>query len=373
MKIRAKLFFGIGIICLLILHWFIFSSKEGFFDDSSDYENLRKRLQADLADYCKVSIFVSTQVSEAQQQMSKMQQVSQVPPPVPYAEQKDWNRMVQDSDTQKPVSQVSPALGEPVKDIGQIYKGVYECSDALASSRPSCKLFVEMKKMEKVGLIRGLSANPSGIQYTPCSTFTNLPEWSTTSAPVIALMKIKNDLVERITRETEWFAAVIAELQHGLSVGDNPPMVQEICYPPGKDPPRTKFGEKSDSKPTSPSTSEMNHYAKIAEDHEKNGEGFQTMCSADAALLKEAASCSLPSISDEISRINTLLDNPTLKQYLSKCKELMVAMLKLQSDLEKAKNGTLYEWQKNGPKKSLPAFKGGDRTQSFLFSVEQNR
>jgi hypothetical protein len=52
---------------------------------------------------------------------------------------------------------------------------------------------------------------------------------------------------------------------------------------------------------------------------------------------------------------------------------LLAKMLKLQSDLEKLKNGTLYDWQKDGPKKSYAKFEGGDRTKAFLFSLEQNR
>jgi hypothetical protein len=47
-------------------------------------------------------------------------------------------------------------------------------------------------------------------------------------------------------------------------------------------------------------------------------------------------------------------------------------MLKLKSDLEKAKNGTLYSWQQDGPTKSFPQFKGGDRTAAFTFSLQQN-
>jgi hypothetical protein len=51
----------------------------------------------------------------------------------------------------------------------------------------------------------------------------------------------------------------------------------------------------------------------------------------------------------------------------------MAQMLKLQSDLEKLKNGTLYAWQQDGPAKSYPKFQGGDRTASFLFSIQQNQ
>ena len=50
---------------------------------------------------------------------------------------------------------------------------------------------------------------------------------------------------------------------------------------------------------------------------------------------------------------------------------MMTQMLKLQSDLEKLKNGTLSDWQKDGSKKTYAKFEGGDRTQAFKFSLQQ--
>jgi hypothetical protein len=51
----------------------------------------------------------------------------------------------------------------------------------------------------------------------------------------------------------------------------------------------------------------------------------------------------------------------------------MSKMVKLQSDLQKAKDGTLYDWQKDGPKKSYAKFEGGDRKSSYIFSLKQNQ
>jgi hypothetical protein len=62
-----------------------------------------------------------------------------------------------------------------------------------------------------------------------------------------------------------------------------------------------------------------------------------------------------------------------MKNSLEKMDGLLTAMLKIQSDLEKAKNGTLYPWQNDGPLKKFPQFQGGDRIASLLFSMQQNQ
>lgn len=312
MQAHLKIVFILGIIILLIIHWFIFPLKEGFFDVGSDYEALKTRLQAELGDYCATSEFVRSQM----QQMQKM------------------------------------AGGSP-EDNDKIYQDVYTCKDSLASSRPSC-IFPNFPNM-------------TGMKYEPCSTFLNLPKWSNNYNTLNALINIKDDLPERIIRDTEWFDAVINKLQNGLNAGANPPV-------------------------DAPSMDQLNQY-----------EGFESVCSPEAAAIKEALNCTLPnssrsssissilniseargvpgaigvpdiqSISIEIARINELLNNPIIKSSVLKCKTQKLSMLKLQSDLEKAKNGTLYEWQKDPPKVSLPKFQGGDRSQSFIFSLKQNR
>jgi hypothetical protein len=309
MQAHLKIVFLVGIIILLIVHWYAFPSKEGFFDVAGDYENLKRRLQSELGDYCATSEFVRTQ-------MQQMQQMT----------------------------------GGSPEDNDKIYEDVYTCKDSLASSRPSC-IFPRLP-------------NTTGMKYEPCSTFLNLPKWSDNYNTLIALMKIKNDLPERIMRETEWFDAFIKKLQDGLNAGANPPV-------------------------GAPSMEQLNQY-----------EGFQSLCSPEAAAIKEAQTCILPnspvtselssmlkipgatgmpgmpgipSISSEIDRINGLLNNPIVKSSVSKSKSQRTSMLKVQSDLEKAKNGTLYEWQQDPPKVSFPGFKGGDRVQSFIFSLKQNQ
>lgn len=293
--------FGIGILILMILHWVLFPSKangfEGFFDSPSEYDILRSRLQKTMGPYCKMSDFVRSKVEEMQK-----------------------------------------GLGGNASDINQIYVGVYQCTDQLASTRPSCSL-----------------PNRTGMRFVPCSVYMDLPEWSDDSSAINTLRKIKDDLPERLIRESEWFAAVMKKLQEGLAAGANPAAGSNpVGVPPTMD--------------------QMNAYK----------EGFSGSCSAEASeylrqqqIAKEAANCSssgyvVPTPSSEIARVNALLDNPSVRGSVSQMNSMMSTMLKLQSDLEKLKNGTLYDWQKDGPKKVYTQFEGGDRSQSLVFSLKQN-
>ena len=281
-----------GILLLVGIHRYLFAGNEGFFDTSSDYSRLQKRLSDTMSPYCKISNFVQDQVKT----------------------------MI--------------AATKDTTDIGSIYKEVYSCSDKLASSRPSCA-----------------SPNMSMV-YVNCDTYMNLPPWSSDGSSAMALMKITNDLPERLVREAEWFAAIIKQLNDSLALGANPPTSLPSGY---------------EMSPMEPKQSKK--------------EGFAgATCSPEAAeykrsqrLRKEADSCSMPSITSEIQRVNSLLDSPSLKNSLARMNGLLAAMLKIQSDLEKAKNGTLYPWQQDGPPKKYPKFQGGDRTASLLFSLQQNQ
>jgi hypothetical protein len=297
MKAHDKILFLTSIFALVILHWYFFSKQsiDAFFDTSSDYDKLRGRLQKELGPYCKLASLVRSQVNEMQK-----------------------------------------GLGGSSSDISEMYYAVYQCRDQLASVRPSCS-----------------RPNQTGMRYTPCSTFLNLPEWSDKSTIINALSKIKDDLPERLLREIDWFSVVIKKVQDGLAAGANPAA--------GSNP----IG-------TPPSMDQLNSFK----------EGFQVQCSAEAseylrrkALKDEASSCRPLTVSSEIARINLLLDNPSVSASISQSKGMMAQVSKLQSDLEKLKNGTLYDWQggNSGPKKAYPKFEGGDRLQSFLFSLTQNR
>ena len=303
MKTRDKILFGVGLVILILLHWFLFpgSDKEGFFDDPGAYDALRGRLRNDLAAYCKLATFVREQIKEMQK-----------------------------------------GFGGGSSDISQMYTAVYQCTDQLASVRPSCS-----------------SPNRTGMRFIPCSVYMNLPDWTDEGNAIRTLQQIKDDLPERLIRECEWFAACIKKIKEGLAAGANPPTLPEKS-PPG-------------AKPTDggPTQEQMNKYK----------EGFRGKCSAEAneylrrkALEDEAKNCSpgqAITSSSEIARVNLLLDDPSVRNSVSKCNGMMDEMLKLQSDLEKLKNGNLYEWQKDGPKKTYAACDaGGDRVKGFICSLK---
>ena len=295
MKLREKIVVGCLILLLIFLHRYMFQARDNFFDDSSDYTRLKKRIVTELQPYCKISSFVREQLKT----------------------------MISSS-------------GGSASDatIDQTYKSIYSCTDSLASSRPSCRI------------LGGPGPN-TRMKYVSCDVYTTLPDWSEDGSVSVALMKITDDLPERIIREYEWFSAIIKKLQSALDAGANPSM-------------------------TAPSKEDMD---KISEESKK--EGFEGTCSADAIkakkIMDEAASCSIPELNSEIVRVNRLLDSPQLKRAVAEMDGLLVTMLKLQSDIEKAKEGTLYEWQKDGPKKSYAKFEGGDRSGSFIFSMKQNQ
>ena len=285
------------------VHWYLFRSKssEGFFDSPSSYNSLRGRLRKELGPYCKISTFVKNQVNEMQK-----------------------------------------GMGGDASDTSQLYIGVYQCTDQLASTRPSCS-----------------SPNNTGMQFVPCSVYLDLPDWSDEQDVIRNLRRIKDDLPERLTRETEWFRGVIKKIKEGLDAGANPPTMPDKA-PLG--PPKPN-----------PSMDEMNKYK----------EGFAGQCSAEAteylrrkALEDEAKSCSPGApvtVGSEVARVNALLDDPSVRNAVAQSNGMMSEMLKLQSDIEKLKNGTLYAWQNDGPKKSYAKFEGGDRVKAFIFSLKQNQ
>ena len=292
MKLRDKIITGCLIFLLILLHRYLFQANEGFFASNPDYATLQLRLTRELGNYCKVATFVRDQLKTM-------------------------------------VSATGGAADDASLD--ETYKSVYSCTDSLASSRPSCSL--------------GMKGNTS-MTYVSCDTY-KLPTWSDNPSVAIALTMIRDDLPERLTREAEWFSAIINKLEGALAVGANPPTI--------------------------PPTREQLDKIKA--------EGFSGTCSPDAAKLKipqklkdEVDSCTLADPVIEIARINTMLNSSQFKIAVSKMNGLLEKMLKLQSDLEKAKNGTLYSWQQGDPPKNyIPPFQGGDRIQSLVYSMRQNQ
>ena len=220
---------------------------------------------------------------------------------------------------------------QALEDIKTAYRDVYACRDEMAKSRPSCAGFLKGKSMD----------------FVSCDTYLNLPEWSDDNQDMIAdaLNKIPGDLAVRVTMELEWYTAIIKKLNDVIQMGNNPPSTV----------------------PANPGASE----------------GFANpTCSPAAtqarrALLKrqqiegEATSCTPPSADAEVTRVSALLDSKDLITALASSNSIMTQMVKLKSDQEKAKNGTLFPWQQDGPTKTYKTFEGGDRTKRLIFSMQQ--
>ena len=334
MKTREKILFGLGLVILMLLHWVLFPKKEGFFDDPTAYNALRGRLQNDLGPYCELSAFVRDQVNEMQKGLKSVSSSLITPSQI-----KEMTNNPVAKNTQSLLSSANISL-ETWYDFGgdlefnSMYKSVYKCTDSLAKSRPSCR-----------------SPNPN-MNYVPCDVYLNLPNWTDELEVIGALRKITDDLPERLNREADWFEAVIKKIRTGLEAGARP---QAGDNPPG----------------VPPSQAQMDEYAKEA----KKQEGFT--CSLEAMdylrkkrLEAESKSCQPVTGSSEIARVNGILDNRSVQISVDRMRRMYVDMLHLKSDLEKLKNGTLYDWQKDGPKKNYsPCEAGGDRIKAFICSL----
>lgn len=343
MKTRDKMLFGLGLAILILLHWFLFPSNlsEGFFDGSDDYNRLRLRLRSELGSYCKISSFVRDQVNEMQEGIKK---TAALLPSADAIKAKAESKEAKGTQSLMKAGKKREGWYNLESDIDSdnLYTQMYQCKDQLQDLRQSCR--VPNLKMK----------------FVPCSVYMNLPDFSDEQGVVVNLSKIKDDLPERLVREVEWFREVIKKIKDGLAAGANPAAGSNAVGVP-------------------PSDAQMKEYEKEAKDQE----GFSGQCSAEAneylrrkALEDEAKNC-IPgkavTAGSEVARVNMLLDDPSVRNSVSQCNSMMDEMLKLQSDLEKLKNGTLYDWQKGGPKKSYAKFEGGDRNKAFLFSLQQNQ
>ena len=287
MKVGMRVTFVLAIAVLLTLHWLLFRETEGFYSDSSDYTRLSAKVKITLGNYCKLADLIRQQLITG------------------YA------------------GTNPDSASSAMEEVNNGYREMYMCTDDKASSRPSCS-----------------KPNATNMVYVSSDTYMKMPPWTDDISAVTALVKIKDDLPERVTREADYFEQIIKQLQSFLDTGANPPTV-----------------------PPTP---------------EQLKEPFTgTCCPPKLELLKllsvGSKSCALPALRPEIKRVKKLLVNKTLVAALARCDSLLARMSKIQTQLEKLKKGELYEWQKEGPAKSYEQFGGGDRIQGLLFSLKQNQ
>jgi hypothetical protein len=287
MKLGMRVTFVLAIIVLLAVHWLIFRETEGFYSDSSDYTRLSSKVKTKLANYCKLADLIREQVVSG------------------YAG----------------TNPESASLA--TEEVNNGYKEMYMCTDDKASSRPSCS-----------------KPNTTDMVYVSSDIYMKMPTWTDDISAVTALVKIKDDLPERVTREADYFEQIINQLQSFLDTGANPPTV-----PPTAEQLKEPF--------------------------------TGTCCPPKLELLKllsvGSKSCALPALKSEIKRVKKLLDNRALLAALARCDSLLARMSRIQTQLDKLKRGELYGWQKDGPPRSYEKFGGGDNTQALLFSMKQNQ
>jgi hypothetical protein len=290
MKVGMRVTFVLAIAVLLTLHWLLFRETEGFYSDSSEYTRLSAKVKTTLGNYCKLADLIRQQLITG------------------YA------------------GTNPDSASSATEEVNNGYREMYMCTDDKASSRPSCS-----------------KPNATDMVYVSSDTYMKMPSWTDDISAVTALMKIKDDLPERVTREADYFEQIIKQLQSFIQTGANPSTV-----------------------PPTP---------------EQLKEAFTDGCCPQQLELlrqltrdtRESRSRSLPSLASEIKRVSALLGNPTLLAALARCDSLLARMSRIQEQFDKLKKGELYEWQKQGPSKSYEQFGGGDRIQGLLFSLKQNQ
>lgn len=264
-------------------------SQEGFADLQGSYSNLQTKIQGKLADYIKLSEY-------AQKQLKTMYMSS---------------------------SNVSGDEAET--RLQQTYRDIYACKDDLAESRPSCK--------------------PVSAEFTPLSTYKNLPNWSESDDTplVVALMSISDSLPEKIQAELAYYKALVEKLQTTINSAKNPPSA-----PPGAAIPSLPEGFQGAT--CSPAALQAKKEKQRREQLEKSSEG-----------------CTAPSLDSEIARVSALLDSGRLSSSLSSCNNVLGQMIQVEKDIEEVKR----KWGDGGPTRSYKTFQGGDRSKSLVFSMQQ--
>jgi hypothetical protein len=248
------------------------------------------------------------------------------------------------------------------------YTDVYACKDDMASSRPSCS--------------SGGKAIPNAT-FVSCDNYMNLPDWPELDGAAVSLSKIPDKLPARIQIEVEWYSQIIKKLSDALAMGADPP-----TSPPNS--PNSPAGDSSGKAWSSdgtgapikegffdfPQCSPAGQQARLERERRaklqaQQSQQVQPVKQPDPADNPDT--CQMPDLESQINRVNALLDSPGLQAALQKSDAQLSSMLKLQSDIQKAKDGNLYDWQKAGPKKTYEQYKGTDRVTAFIYSLKQNQ
>lgn len=210
--------------------------------------------------------------------------------------------------------------------VSKTYLDVYSCADDSADSRASCSN----------GMAKRVEA-----RYVSCDTYMKLPMSGSDDDLASALRNIPDDLPVRVQVELEWYGAVIQKLQGAIDAAKN-------------------MGQEAGGK----------------------AEGFYgaTMCSPAAAQAKrerlrrkqledESADCTISTLDSEVQRVKALMSSSTLQAAVKSSAGITAKMNQQLADMEAIK----AKWSDDGPKKVYPpAFAGGDRSASLLYTLGMN-
>jgi hypothetical protein len=419
-------FLALLIVMCLGLLFIIRLSKyanEGFFNLTQEqyaYNAVGSSLRIDMVPYCKIANLVQEQMMKAYMS-TKVIDPLPIPPPKPIAEPKimDGSEATAKSSgkngwwgdsapamaaakesastTKSPPDSntpdmskigVTPAPAETQDEawnhVLRTYQHVYNCTDELRTLRPQCL---------GGGLLFIPTPHPDW-KYVPCTGYI-LPIYNPTDQVdmIVALTKIPNHMVEKLTMEVMWYSSVISKLQEALDKGNVGPGDTPPSIPENPEMPKEEGKNESPAPPQpNPKVPAPSKEANAAQNKLLSARGFKPLgskkegfldnnkCSPEAMALRrrrkleaDADSCTMPTLESEIKRVNDILNSKGFMDVMNLSRKVLTAAMKLQSDLEKLKAGTLYDWQKTGAKKTYTKFKGGDRTAAFLASASQNK
>jgi hypothetical protein len=411
----------VAVIILYCILRIAFKKEESFFDSPAtqgNYEALRQRLKTMMNSYCQLATFAQDQIKD----VYKNPRPSNAPLPNPPPRQQsppikgNWTDPSYKPNPPPPsrtpdVSSIPMTPGDNDQQLlghlQKTYSEVYNCSDALAVSRPACAAKADMlKDLQKNNIDINEIKPPPSVPFVPCKIYLELPDWPDKINAAYMLSSIPDNLAERVIREIDWYNAIADTLLEAIEKGRNPP---ESPPDDSHSPARDSSGKawSADGKPPQPNLSSR------ASTWKTRAEGFQAQCSPSAQqtriererraqLEAEAAAkaasgadgagaggsggsgggpnpadnpdtCVMPDLDGQIARVNAILDSPRLNKALRICDIVLIKLRQAQADLEKAKNGNLFEWQKDPPKKVFAPFKGGDRAAALTFSMKQNQ
>jgi len=270
--------------------------KEGFKSSlENNYVQLQSSLQRKLEPYCSLTNFIQDQMRTMYKTSTIQTDQTVIPQPTPEPAPTSlpgptkpsgfWGDKAppappsanpsEDAAKAATASTIIPGASDAEADakIRKAYEDAYACKDELADSRQSCAGFAKFGQINVK------------MSFIPCSVYLNTPFYdeSDTSLAAIALSQIPDNLALRITKEVDWYAAIINKLQSGIDKGATPPK----DLPPDAPGADYKAPPDKSAPPGAPAKNEG--YADILEGFTLLHEGFKSRFSKLKDTVKSAA------------------------------------------------------------------------------------